>query len=211
VVAKALEMIDSDGLEQLSLRKLGAAVGVQGMSLYHLFKDKGEILDSVALLILRDLKVLDERPSDVVQWSLGNARRYRAALLAHPNAIPLFLDRHPARGRAWMYEEEFAALESMDVSARYWLVIVETLEAYILGAAMFLHPSNRLADVLSGDDDHGKLVKRALRTRSIDDDEAFETGYVALFEQLLSIYGPNPDERRVPRSKRQAGDRADHS
>ena len=87
----------------------------------------------------------------------------------------------------------------------------QTLEAYILGAAMFLRSNNRLVDVLAGDDDHGTLVKRALRTRSIDDDEAFETGYVALFEQLLSIYGPNPDKRRVPGAKRQAGRRTDQS
>jgi AcrR family transcriptional regulator len=195
VIATALEMIDEGGLAQLSLRRLGARVGVQGMSLYHLFKDKAEILDGVAKLILRELTVPDERPADVVQWSLDNARRYRSALLAHPNAIPLFLDRHPARGRASMYEEEFAALGSLGVEDRYWLVIVETLESYILGTSLFLHPNNRLADTLA-DDTGGELVKRALNTRPVDDELAFSTGYVALLERLLEAYAPGALEQR---------------
>lgn len=208
VIATALEMIDEGGLEKLSLRRLGNRVGVQGMSLYHLFKDKGEILDGVAMLILRELKVLEERPADVVQWSLDNARRYRSALLAHPNAIPLFLDRHPARGRAWMYEEEFAALQSLGVEDQYWLVIVETVESYILGTTMFLHPSNRLADSLSGETG-GDLVRRALNARAVDDEIAFTTGYVALFERLLEAYAPGALERnRAARAPAQTPERA---
>lgn len=194
VIATALQMIDEGGLEQLSLRRLGARVGVQGMLLYHLFKDKAEILDGVATLILRELRVPEQRPADVVQWSLDNARRYRSALLAHPNAIPLFLDRHPARGRASMYEEEFEALLSLGVEDRYWLVIVETLESYILGTTLFLHPNKRLADTLSGDTG-GDLVKRALKARPVDDELAFATGYVALLERLLEAYAPGALER----------------
>lgn len=211
VIATALEMIDENGLEQLSLRRLGARVGVQGMSLYHLFSDKAEILEGVATLILRDLRVPEQRPADVVQWSLDNARRYRSALLAHPNAIPLFLDRHPAHGRVSMYEEEFEALQSLGVEDQYWLVIVETLESYIVGTTLFLHPSKRLADVLSGDSG-GELVKRALKARPVDDELAFTTGYVALLERLLEAYAPGALERsQEPRPAALTGYDRDHS
>ena len=41
---RALSMADEGGLSSLSMRKLGAAFGVEAMSLYHYVKNKDDLL-----------------------------------------------------------------------------------------------------------------------------------------------------------------------
>ena len=48
IVTAALALIDADGLGAFSTRRLAAALGVQGPSLYHHFANRDAILDAVA-------------------------------------------------------------------------------------------------------------------------------------------------------------------
>src|SRR5262245_53718926 len=57
IAEKALELIDSDGLEALSMRRLGAALGVEAMTLYHHFRNKAELLDGVLELLVEEMEV----------------------------------------------------------------------------------------------------------------------------------------------------------
>jgi AcrR family transcriptional regulator len=93
VIAKALELIDSGGVEALSVRKLGSALGVNAASLYHHFKDKEEILRGVRLLVLREARVFLPASKNATwqYYVVKSVTRYRAALLAHPNAAPLMM------------------------------------------------------------------------------------------------------------------------
>src|SRR2546425_10900385 len=43
----AIELIDRDGLEALSMRHLGSALGVEAMSLYRHFPSKNALLEAV--------------------------------------------------------------------------------------------------------------------------------------------------------------------
>ncbi len=84
----ALELVDADGVESLSMRRLAGAFGVTPMALYNHVHDRADLLDGVADLLAREI----ERPSR--RW--GWRRRLkavlhgtRAACLAHPAAMPL--------------------------------------------------------------------------------------------------------------------------
>ena len=135
-IAAALEIIDTQGLDKLSMRSLGAAVGVQGMSLYNHFRDKEDILDQVAALIVEDIGVPDPpragagtiTTDELAAWSLESATQYRQALLAHPNAIPLFVKGYPTRGRHAVFAREFEVFAEVGIDPRYWLGIVRALE-----------------------------------------------------------------------------------
>jgi len=48
IITAAATIIDAEGLEAVSTRRLAAELGVQGPSLYHHFGNKEEILDAVA-------------------------------------------------------------------------------------------------------------------------------------------------------------------
>src|SRR5690625_7831205 len=47
VLSAALEIIDRDGLQGLSMRRLGAALGVEAMTIYHYVPNKDALLDGV--------------------------------------------------------------------------------------------------------------------------------------------------------------------
>ncbi len=48
IVEAALVLIDTEGLDSLSMRKLGAALGVEAMSLYNHVRNKDDLLGAVA-------------------------------------------------------------------------------------------------------------------------------------------------------------------
>ena len=51
----ALVLVDQHGLERLSMRKLGATLGVEAMALYHYVPSKAALLDGVVALVLGQL------------------------------------------------------------------------------------------------------------------------------------------------------------
>ena len=57
IARAALRHIDRHGLEGLSVRGLGASLGVEGMSLYKHFPSKEAILEAVAELLILELVV----------------------------------------------------------------------------------------------------------------------------------------------------------
>ena len=54
IVATALDVIDAEGLDQLSIRRLGDALGVQGMAVYRHVRGKEDILDGVRRLLVEE-------------------------------------------------------------------------------------------------------------------------------------------------------------
>ena len=96
IVDVATTIIDAEGLDALSTRRLAAELDVRAPSLYNHFATKEEILDAVgdAIIAMVDISMFgrDPWPDALRDW----ARGYRAALAAHPNIVP-FLARGPGR------------------------------------------------------------------------------------------------------------------
>src|SRR5436190_19261970 len=85
----ALATVDRDGLEALSMRRLGAELGVEGMAIYRHFPNKAAVLAGVVEALLAELVI---PPPSGVPWPIvfrELARAYRGLLLRHPHAIPL--------------------------------------------------------------------------------------------------------------------------
>src|ERR1700689_5917895 len=80
----ALELIDRDGADALSMRRLGAALGRDPMILYRHAPDKAALLDGVVEAVLAQLKVDAADPDWTVQLR-AVARHYPALALAPPN------------------------------------------------------------------------------------------------------------------------------
>ena len=101
VCAEALALVDEEGLEALSMRRLGARLGVEAMSLYRHVHDKADLLDALHTAVLGKLRPGPAGPRGrqrrgVAPWRLmleGLARRLRAVLLQHPNVVILFATR----------------------------------------------------------------------------------------------------------------------
>jgi AcrR family transcriptional regulator len=94
----ALEIIDRDGLDALSLELVAGALSVKAPSLYYHFRDKAELLAEVARHILLDLGPAvggDAAAHDWDEAMVGVCLATRRTLLKHPNAAPLLLQFFP--------------------------------------------------------------------------------------------------------------------
>ena len=96
IVDAASALIDADGLAALSTRRLAAALGVQGPSLYNHFATKDAILDAVADSVTGSVDVSAFGRYDWSDALRRWARSYREALRAHPNIVP-YLAQGPGR------------------------------------------------------------------------------------------------------------------
>ncbi len=98
VCKEALALVDDEGLEALSMRRLGARLGVEAMSLYRHVRNKADLLDALHVAVLADIVPEPPRAAgdDEPDWRLllgGMARALRAALLRHPHVVALFATR----------------------------------------------------------------------------------------------------------------------
>jgi AcrR family transcriptional regulator len=92
----ALELIDADGIDALTMRSLARALDASPSALYWYVHSKEELLDRVRDVISGEMRLLE---LDVEQeWraaATDGARRIRAAMLAHPRAAVLIAMRAP--------------------------------------------------------------------------------------------------------------------
>ena len=89
----AIELADESGIEALTMRGLGRALGVEAMSLYNHVGSKDDILDGMVDLILTDIEV----PGSGTDWKSAMRHRSLSAhrvLLAHPWAAMLVISRY---------------------------------------------------------------------------------------------------------------------
>ena len=92
VLRTALHIVDHDGVAGLSMRRLGAALERDPMSLYRYAANKAALLDGVAELVLEQLTV-DTTDDDWESQLRTVARTYRDLALAHPQVVPLLVTR----------------------------------------------------------------------------------------------------------------------
>ena len=92
VLLGALRYIDEQGLAALSMHKLGAALGVKGMSLYKHVADKNDLLDGLVDVLWAEID--DQPPSHNWRQAIpALARALRALVHRHPHAAPLLTSR----------------------------------------------------------------------------------------------------------------------
>ena len=92
VLDAALKLADQSGLEGLSMRKLGQALGVEAMALYYHFANKERVLDGIVDLVFAEIDV----PVTGADWKTAMRQRaisVRDALLRHRWAIGLMESR----------------------------------------------------------------------------------------------------------------------
>jgi AcrR family transcriptional regulator len=88
----AMRLADADGLDQLTMRRLAEALGVEAMSLYHHVANKSDILDGIVDRVFAEIELTPKAAA----WKEAMRRRaysVRAALSRHPWAIRLMESR----------------------------------------------------------------------------------------------------------------------
>ena len=92
VLRAGVALADVDGIESLSMRKLGQALGVQAMSLYRYVSGRDDVLDGIVDLVVAEI----ELPGPGAPWREAMRQRAISAhevVLRHPWASSLIESR----------------------------------------------------------------------------------------------------------------------
>ncbi|TNB69625.1 TetR family transcriptional regulator [Arthrobacter sp. BB-1] len=92
VLTKALEVVDAEGLDALTMRRLGQELDRDPMSLYRYAENRAALLDGVSELVLNELSIHPEDPDWKAQLR-QIAHSLRKLALKHPNVVPLLVTR----------------------------------------------------------------------------------------------------------------------
>ena len=92
ILQSALRIIDRDGVDGLSMRRLSDEVGRDPTVLYRHIPNKAALLDGVAEIVLEQLRVDTADPDWAAQLRIV-AHDFRRLALAHPNVVPLLVTR----------------------------------------------------------------------------------------------------------------------
>lgn len=83
VVRAAFEVLEAEGLDNLTVRRIADRLGVQNPALYWHFQNKQAIIDRMAERMLADAQV-EPAPSEPWHvWMLAVARSFRRVMMAH--------------------------------------------------------------------------------------------------------------------------------
>jgi AcrR family transcriptional regulator len=101
IVKTALALVDRHGLKALSMRRLGAELGMDPMAVYYHIPNKEALLDAIVEAVMASIDLSVYRPEDSHEEQVMSASKaYRDAMLAHMNALPIVLSRGPATAAA---------------------------------------------------------------------------------------------------------------
>src|SRR4029450_10030652 len=93
IIETALRVMDDEGLEAVTMRRIGRELGVEAMSLYNHVEDKDDILEGVTGRAMNEF----ESPASTGDWAedaRAMAREWRRLLGLHPSVCQLLPGRH---------------------------------------------------------------------------------------------------------------------
>ena len=91
ILQAAVRVMDADGLEAVTMRRLGRELGVEAMSLYNHVPSKEALLSGILETVMGQFE-LPRHDGDWIERIRDLATAYRRLLLAHPNVLSLFAE-----------------------------------------------------------------------------------------------------------------------
>ena len=139
ILEAALRIVDTEGLDAMTMRRLASTLGVNPMSIYHHLPNKAAVFAGLAELVFAQLE--SSVPDDSVPWRdelTGAAHAYRDALRAHPNlALQVLSDTSAVSDVVVVTVEPFyRALDRAGLSPRHIFESVNTIIDFIHGFSL---------------------------------------------------------------------------
>lgn len=157
ILATALDLVDQDGLEALTMRRLADQLRVDPMSIYNHIDGKDALLDGLADALWDQV----EPPRRDSNWKEGFrslAASLRSLAHAHPHAYALLFSRGVLPEPALCaFDASLAALERAGLDRQAAAEMLRTLLSYAVGYGMLELP----AASVSGSTELERLVSIA--------------------------------------------------
>ena len=136
ILRAALAYADEQGIDALSMRRLGQELGFEAMSLYNHVRNKDDLLDGMVDLVLAET----QPPSHELTWDESvrqSAVSVHAALARHPWAVQLLLGGRPRPGRLVYMNSLLAELREAGFSPDTTYHAYHVLDGHIFGFSLW--------------------------------------------------------------------------
>ncbi len=210
IIETALRIVDEEGYGALSMRRLGAKLGVDPMAVYYHIPGKSALLDGFVETVMGSIDLSLDDPAQPVEERLRVAAHvYREALLAHPGALPVMAVRplntptalRPVELLLGIYRQTgFSptdALAAVNIFGRFILGVV-LLEVQQLKDAGMVEEEGKTYEALLGSlpPEEFPLMNEVFQSGKFIGLEAeFDRGVRALISGLCSQFGSGRQSR----------------
>ncbi len=181
IYATALQLVDADGVEQLSMRKLAAELEVNPMSLYHHVDGKTALLQHVCALAGSKLRLPADDGTPWQEQLRALAHAYRTLARAHPSL--------------WNYTQLHPEIIPTEDNA--WKILDRCLIAARVPVERLVHIRKTLFAFVSGFISAEATGSLALHGGSADPDEIFEAAIDLIVTGLAAVGGRHADGGQI--------------
>ena len=138
ILDAALRLVDEEGMGALRMRRLGAELGVNPMSIYHHLPGKGAVISGLVELVFSGMRV---RYSDGSPWQdqvRAWAETYRDLVRSHPNLVLEIVSSAAAVTEAVLLVNEplYAALDEAGLPPAEVVVVADSVVDFVHGFAI---------------------------------------------------------------------------
>ena len=138
VVRAGLKLLDQVGLEGLTLRAIGAELGVRAPTLYWRFRNKQDLIDEMASQVLADyaegLLAAEPRPATWAEWTKRAAQRFRAELLRYRDGARMVAGTYLTDARVYaVMEMALGVFAAAKIAPDAAVVCLKTMNDYVIG------------------------------------------------------------------------------
>jgi AcrR family transcriptional regulator len=197
ILGAAVDLADREGLSALTMRRLGAELGVEAMALYKHVAGKEEILDGIVALVVGEIEI----PGQGADWKESMRRRAtsaRGVLSRHSWAIGLLEARGPVGPAALRYLDTIlgnlrsAGFSNQNAAHAFWLldsfvygqVIQETSLPWKSSQEMTASTPSTLERAVTAEYPHLVEMEEHARRFGYSVDREFEFGLELLLDAL---------------------------
>jgi AcrR family transcriptional regulator len=181
ILREAVHLIDTEGRDRLTMRRLGGELGVEAMALYRYIPGREQLLDGVVEYVMNELyhkTMTEELPGSWQEYLQRMAHGVRSICVAHPRVFPLVATRPPAapwlrpplRSLRWV-ESFLASLQRFGFTDDKCVGIYRSFSTFLLGHLL----------LESATVDQGADVELA------EDIEFFETNDLSQYPRLMAL------------------------
>jgi AcrR family transcriptional regulator len=181
ILREAVHLIDTEGRDRLTMRRLGSELGVEAMALYRYIPGREQLLDGVVEFVMNELyqqTMVEDVPGSWQEYLQRMAHGVRNICVAHPRVFPLVATRPPAapwlrpplRSLRWV-EAFLRSLQDFGFTDDKSVRIYRTFSTFLLGHLLL----------------ESATVDISADVELDDDVEFFETNDLSRYPRLMAL------------------------
>ncbi|MCW2879778.1 MAG: putative transcriptional regulator, TetR family [Sphaerisporangium sp.] len=137
IVAAAIDLIEREGADAISMRRIAADLGVGVMSLYNHVPNKATLLDAVAETVLSQISFTDDPSAEWTERVRIQARAFRQIAHHYPRSTMVVVSRQlNSPAGLFPVERALATLREAGFGGEDAVQILRTFIAYIIGSLL---------------------------------------------------------------------------